>query len=358
MKEGYVSKAAFNAFVGGLTKRFEVWAPVDEGGTVFFRRLGATDQISLDRPAYGAPKGVVFPQSETFFTFVLSKDPQDLLKTEVALEAKTDFPDTVIVAGRPCDAAGFAVLDRVFMGTDPYYAGRRERTTIMSLVCEQPFAGCFCTSVGGGPAEKAGSDVLLTDLGEGYYIEALSAKGEEALKDASLEDGASRKAEAEKRQAEARDRMKETAFDGTGIDEALFDSDDFWKENVSHCLGCGACTYLCPTCQCFNITDEQAVVTGERIRSWDSCMFGHFTREASGHNPRPGKAQRFRNRVGHKFIWARETYGSPSCTGCGRCIRMCPVSMDISRIVKLLAPGDGAGKKTALEAREEQHAAS
>jgi Fe-S oxidoreductase len=85
---------------------------------------------------------------------------------------------------------------------------------------------------------------------------------------------------------------------------------------------------------------------GERIRSWDACMFFHFTLEASTHNPRPTRFQRFKNRVGHKFVYYPEKYeGVIACCGCGRCIRYCPVSVDISEIVNNLK--DGGQKQTA-----------
>ncbi len=76
---------------------------------------------------------------------------------------------------------------------------------------------------------------------------------------------------------------------------------------------------------------------GRAHKEWDSCMFSHFTLEASGHNPRSGKSQRLKNRVEHKFVWYPEVHGEPACTGCGRCIRFCPASVDISRIVTLLS---------------------
>ena len=114
-------------------------------------------------------------------------------------------------------------------------------------------------------------------------------------------------------------------------------------------MSCGACTYLCPTCYCFNMTDEQAVNKGERIRSWDSCMFPHFTLETSGHNPRSKKAQRFKQRVGHKFVYYPEKYGELACSGCGRCIRFCPISMEIGKVVARLAEEGGGSRDESAE---------
>ncbi len=115
---------------------------------------------------------------------------------------------------------------------------------------------------------------------------------------------------------------------------ALFDDMEFWGDVSAKCISCGACTYLCPTCYCFNITDEGAGLSGRRVRSWDNCMSHQFTLEASGHNPRPTKAHRLRNRVGHKFSYYPAIHDEViACCGCGRCIKSCPVSVDIREIV-------------------------
>jgi sulfhydrogenase subunit beta (sulfur reductase) len=195
--------------------------------------------------------------------------------------------------------------------------------------------------VDSGPADKKDSDVLITELDKGYYVEALTEKGEAVLKDANLQDGASYKAEAEGRQANAEKQVKK-AFEGgknVEISQDTFQSDEFWEEVSAKCISCGACTYICPTCYCFNITDEQGIDTGERIRSWDSCMFPHYTLEASGHNPRTRKAQRLKNRIGHKFVYYPEIHKELLCSGCGRCIRHCPVSVEISKIVAKMTDG-------------------
>jgi ferredoxin len=355
---GYIAKSAWKAFVEGLVARYRVYAPCRDGETVAFRRIQGKEEPCLDRPAAGAPKAALLPQSETLFGFVLKKDPVDPRKTEVELKAEIEEPPTVILCGRPCDARGFTIIDPVFLDADPYYRKRREGTTIITLACPTAYEGCFCTSVGGGPADKAASDVLVTELDQGYYVEPLTDKGREALKDAPLEEGAPHREEAEERQRKAFTRVKK-AFPGgkdLKVSPERFESDRFWQEASAKCLSCGACTYLCPTCYCFNITDEQGVDTGERIRSWDACMFSHFTLEASGHNPRAQKWQRLKQRVGHKFVYYPEKYGEAACSGCGRCIRLCPVSVEISGIVAALAAPEEPHTKEAGADREEERA--
>ena len=346
---GYIPKDGWNAFLASLAKRFIVYAPCKDGETITFQPYHAGADVCLDRPANSAPKGVIFPQSETLFSFNLKKNPEDARKVDVELGAQSAAQDAAIVGGRPCDARGFLVLDPVYMDVDPYYRSRREKTVIITLACPNPYPGCFCTSVESGPADRAGSDVLVTELDNGYFLEAVTEKGKAILDDGALQDGAAYREQATMRQKAAHDRVKK-AFSGgkkVKISEERFLSDEFWEETTAKCLSCGACTYLCPTCYCFNITDEQAVNKGERIRSWDSCMFPHFTLETSAHNPRSKKAQRFRQRVGHKFVYYPEKYGDLGCSGCGRCIRFCPISMEISKVVARLAEeGDGSAEGT------------
>ncbi len=112
----------------------------------------------------------------------------------------------------------------------------------------------------------------------------------------------------------------------------IFDS-DIWDRWHDRCLGCGTCTYLCPTCHCFDIAEEATNNIGQRVRNWDSCMFDLFTLHASGHNPRDLQRQRLRQRVMHKFSYTVDRYNQPFCVGCGRCVNRCPVNIDIREIL-------------------------
>ena len=163
-------------------------------------------------------------------------------------------------------------------------------------------------------------------------------KGAALLEGSSLADGADRFADAEaaRKAAWASLEKAPSLAEAPAKVAARFEDVEFWQQETDRCLSCGACTYFCPTCYCFNITDEGDGLNGRegrRLRTWDNCMSPLFTREASGHNPRTAKALRMRNRVSHKFATYPENWGAFSCNGCGRCVSNCPVHLDIRAIV-------------------------
>ncbi len=111
----------------------------------------------------------------------------------------------------------------------------------------------------------------------------------------------------------------------------------FWEEVAFACTNCGICTYVCPTCWCFDIQDEVYGLWGIRMRNWDSCMFPLFTLHGSGHNPRNTKMQRVRQRFMHKLKYYVDKYDNGiQCVGCGRCVRLCPVNIDIRKVCDLM----------------------
>ncbi len=329
-----------------LAERVDVWIPAASGAykpglELQVYRPGMVPVLNLQSTL--PPKKVLLPQVEPLLRFQYEKDLQDPSKTRIQLDDRTDVKPTIIFGIRPCDVHGFLIFDRVFTRgpyVDGIYRARRENTLFATLVCREADEACFCSSVGGGPADMTGSDLRVTPVEGGWVIEALNEKAR------PLMDFLNGTPADDRREAEADHVIEETArqrigdLDMEGSVQAFprrFEDKAFWQDWAFPCLSCGICTYVCPTCYCFTITDEVKSLKGERLRSWDSCMFWHYTSEASGHNPRPTKIERYRNRVGHKFNYIPERYnGLIGCCGCGRCIRNCPVSIDIREIVEHL----------------------
>ena len=94
------------------------------------------------------------------------------------------------------------------------------------------------------------------------------------------------------------------------------------------------CTFVCPTCQCYDIKDYDTGHGVKRYRCWDSCMYSDFTMMAHGNN-RTSQMQRFRQRFMHKLVYfPANNDGMYSCVGCGRCVDKCPASLNIVKVIK------------------------
>lgn len=335
----FLKQGDLDRWLAELASGSRVLAPAQEGPAVVYRPWKQGQAVVLDRQATMPPKDAVFPASETLLKYSYAKNPENLGQVEVELKETITPKPTVVFGCRPCDARGFLTFDRVYDSAkvrDTYYTARRAATSFVTLVCELSENTCFCQAIGSGPADAQGSDVLMTPVDGGYVLESVSGKGEALLGSSLLTDAGAKVDDAEAVKTKAAENMPpQPDFEGSipGLMKH-FDDMPFWEEMSAKCISCGACTYMCPTCYCFNITDESSGLRGVRIRSWDNCMSYQFTNEASGHNPRPTKAHRWRNRAGHKFSYYPDIHGGAiACCGCGRCIKQCPVCVDIREIV-------------------------
>lgn len=322
-----------------LMKERQVFAPVKKGEVILIREIDTPSQVVLEYPnAKESPKSVVFPQRETLFRYRTEKG-----KAEVDVPSGEE-KSRVLFGIRPCDARGLLLLDKVFEGgcSDPYYTDKRKGTVVVSLGCADPNPSCFCLSMGGGPCSEEGSDVLLLDLGDCYLAEALSDKGAALLEDQAFEDSDEKSlslAEKTRQQAEASMKPIAKKENLEGELDRLF-SDPVWRDLAESCLSCGICTYLCPTCHCFDLCEEGSGQAGERIRIWDTCQFPLFTQQASGFNPRPTVKERFRQRIMHKLSYLPKSQAMNGCVGCGRCVTECPVNLDIREVMVSLSKGN------------------
>jgi ferredoxin len=318
----------------GLAQLIDEWlgrggtaiGPVEQQpGFVRFAPLAGSGQLKLDgyiHPANTA-KEFVFPKHEKLYRYLYDGN-------DVTLEdAPREVQPILVIGGRPCDAAAFPIVDKVMNWDyhDAQYNERRNAMTVVTLACSKWDEQCFCTSVNLGPAADKGSDVLLYDLGDGSYeARAVTDKGRELLAGKTKQD--SRTAEEPAGPA--------VMFDVAHLTEVMKGSFKaaFWQTEGLRCLGCGSCTYTCPTCHCFDIIDESHAHGGCRARNWDACQFRMFSLHASGHNPRGDQPARQRQRNMHKFAIYPEKFGEVLCTGCGNCFRNCPVNLGVLNIIR------------------------
>ncbi len=276
-----------------------------------------------------SPKEIFFPQDEALFHF----------KVQNVITPKPEDRPQVLFGVRPCDIRGIWELEKMFNQSeeggyrDPYFMKRFEHTLIVGMGCAEPLPSCFCTSVGGSPYESNGSDIFIYPTDQGYLLDILTKRGEEALAGLALETVEDRsKVEADRSLVES--KIRKYSFEG--IEEKLKKMVDskFWDEVHSTCIGCGTCAFVCPSCHCFDISDDSKGSRGKRSRQWDSCLYKEYTLETSGHNPRPSGSQRWRQRLNHKFNYFMQVFGTYQCLGCGRCGRACPVNINIAEFAQ------------------------
>lgn len=299
-------------------------------------------QVDLDTlKTVKSGKDCFFPQSETLYN---CKKEEGKLSIDPAKLTDTPF---VVFGMRACDVQGLKVLDNVFLNdpVDSFYAARREHGTVVAIACHEPEETCFCKVFGIDAANPA-ADVAAWFVGEDFFWKALTQKGEaltESVKEL-LTDADEAAVEEEKKQIQAViEKLPYSHLDLSRFTPErtmeLFDS-PLWEEMYQPCLACGTCTFVCPTCQCYDIKDFNTGSGVQRYRCWDSCMYSDFTMMAHG-NMRTSQMQRFRQRFMHKLVYyPANNDGMFSCVGCGRCVSKCPASLNIVKVIKKLG-GEG-----------------
>jgi len=279
-----------------------------------------------------SPKSIVYPQSEIMFKYTLDENQKD---HNILKEIDKDYSPRGVIGIRPCDAKAFLLVKANFDAPeykDPYWIKSYKATTFT----------CFCTTAGCGPFHEQGLDLLLVDAGDYYLSKIITEKGKNLLTAAGWSEKMDAAAAGDqiasmKQAAEAKitARVATNKLKDKKTTE-LFEA-SFWEEVAFACINCGTCTYVCPTCWCFDIQDEAYGSSGIRMRNWDSCMYPLFTFHGSGHNPRDTKMQRVRQRFMHKLKYYVDRYENGiQCVGCGRCIRHCPVNIDIRKVCDLM----------------------
>lgn len=343
MKIVKIDKKAWTEGLEHLQGSYRLIGPAKDDDLYRFRALekGEEPEMAMLNTRL-SPKSIVYPQSEVMLEYSLDESREDC---HVMKETQTDVSPQVVIGIRPCDAKAFLLVQRNFETPeykDPYWVRRYEATTLIGLACNMPCRTCFCMDAGSGPFHEAGLDILLVDAGDYYWAKVCTSKGKAMIKAAGWQEevepaNADMDIENLKQAAESRitTRLNTDKLKDKKVTD-LFDA-PFWEAFAFACINCGTCTYVCPTCWCFDIQDEVRGTEGVRMRNWDSCMYPLFTLHGSGHNPRENRTKRLRQRFMHKLKYYVDKYSDGiQCVGCGRCINLCPVNIDIRKVCEAM----------------------
>jgi ferredoxin len=235
-------------------------------------------------------------------------------------------------------------LDKVFLKdpVDTYYKSRRENTLLIGMACSEPEETCFCGSFGIDATAPKG-DIITWLVGDELYWQPVSEAGK-ALTEKVVElFEETNEAKVVVQQEATKEVLAQMPLANFKVAAKITESElktfnsKVWEEVSAGCLSCCTCTYVCPTCHCYDIRDYAVTDSHtERYRCWDSCMASDFTKMAHG-NPRKTKVERFRQRYMHKLVYfPNNNEGDFACVGCGRCLQKCPVNLNIVKVAKAL----------------------
>jgi formate hydrogenlyase subunit 6/NADH:ubiquinone oxidoreductase subunit I len=249
-----------------------------------------------------------------------------------------------------CDLSSLTLQDYVFkegVEADPIYKQRRDNLLIIASDCIDFKKTCFCLAVDNKPYPEKNFDINLSPINNGFVVEVGSKKGEDLVKNLSqyFSQASSGQIAGSKMKREniiadlSRHLATVNIPKSNTLQKIVQDGYEsaIWKEQMLTCVVCGACNFICPSCHCFLLADEQDKRQSKRVRIWDSCLYANYAKVAGGANPLNTRSKRLRNRFVKKFDFFPENLGQFGCTGCGRCIEACPGKIDIREVLKALA---------------------
>ncbi len=324
-----ISKEKLKAWLASLRSGARVFAPKKADGLWTYGEFTGEDLPSQFRNSRLSPKGFFLESPAPIFGWKSSAASSRILPFS--------FPgDTRVIFGmRACDIRALFSVRKVFGGGDGdrFYTENLSRTLLLGYACRRECEGSFCREMGIDPQDSAEADIFFRESPEGYVARMNSERGQslagrEFFTEAGEEEWTSSRAATASRERLLFDREKARA----GV-VARFADEEFWQRASATCVNCGTCTYLCPTCHCFDLCDQKIPGRGVRYRCWDSCAFPDFTKMAV-HNPREEKWRRYRQRVSHKFNFFFENNQEIACVGCGRCVANCPVNLDLREVLQ------------------------
>ena len=336
-----IAKSKLNDLYAKINESMGLYIPVKKAGEVNYAVWSEGKEVSLETlKTVKSPKNMFFPQTENMMKF--KTEGKEIEVEDLRVDYK-EVKEFVAFGVKACDFKAMEVLDKVFLAdpVDTYYKSRRDATTVVTLACSRPEESCFCSAFGIDATAPQGDVTIWLDE-KNLYWQANTEKGEKLTEKVSdlFENGGEEDVKAQ--QAKTKEILAKLPFATLDLSRfkpenlnELFNAPE-WESMSEACLGCGTCTFVCPTCQCFDIRDFKTNDGILRYRCWDSCMYSDFTLMAHG-NSRTTQMQRFRQRFMHKLVYyPSQNDGLYSCVGCGRCVNKCPQRLNIVKVINTL----------------------
>lgn len=277
-------------------------------------------------------KRFILPPKETLSTFEMQKDTWH---KHVDYNA---YKPIVYFGLHACDINALNKLDKVLLSSvypDPFYAAKRKNMFIIGVNCiPQPF--CFCKSMATDTAMH-GFDMFLTDIGDSYFVEILSAQAFDCIRKLEHREPDDGDHNLFLQVAEEKAKQLSCHVDTTDLTKIL--DMEFqckaWEEWGEKCLSCGTCANVCPTCYCYGVTEnvDLDLQGAQKVKQLYSCNLIDFAQVAGGHNFRPESHTRLKYRYYHKHRGFVEAFEESLCVGCGRCGESCLADITVPEVI-------------------------
>ncbi len=303
-----------------LQSDYQVYVPIElADGT---RVMGSMDEgpISLLGGQVAAkPTAFFFPQMDSVFHVERG-----------AIQEEGSMGKPILLVGlSAADADGLAFIDRFYNidFRDEIYNRKREHSLVAVI------SGKLGNGAKFEPVAGKNCDIELAYDGSQFYVSAYTPKGKALEQRIPDEDSALPFEHLQRMSVAQGQESRSILRHASQLILAGKVTDDFWQKIADECIACGSCIFYCPTCTCFDVYDCGDGDRSERIRCWDACLLGGYTREASGHNPR-NEAERSRRRISHKLEADMIRFGELGCVDCWRCDVFCPTGIGIHAVAK------------------------
>ncbi|TET15757.1 MAG: hypothetical protein E3J77_01390 [Actinobacteria bacterium] len=326
-----LDKDPYKDFIKTLISKYEFIGPKKKDRSVHdFVTIKNISELDTNymRTTIPPAKKLLFPPDEELVTYEIEK--------KIEVRPMVESSEKILFGISAWDINGMNFLDRVFTTDfiDENYISKRKKLIVIGMDIE-PTETNFSMSMGAEYA-KDGFDIYLTELKDKYFIRVATARGNKIVeKYAKIRDASS---EDFKKYNKFMDNYRKKFKMSADINsfyydfESIYDNGDFWKRVAKNCYSCGSCNLVCPTCFCFNVKDDIEInlKSGSKSREWDSCMIPEYGLVAGGHNFRPDKENRLKQRYRCKLKTFLDKFGKYACVGCGRCIEACLAKINIA----------------------------